>query len=63
MADRIIVVCSSEIQRGKRELIVSHGFHEDTLANVVLQQLPPTILGAVFDPRLGEWVIESPSDA
>ncbi len=63
MANRIIVVVSSETIHGKRELIVSHGVHEETLANVVLPQVRPEMLGAVFDPRLGEWVIDLTANA
>ncbi len=41
-----------------REFVTSHGIDEDTLQDVVLQNVHPTKLGATFDRELGEWVIE-----
>lgn len=57
---RVIVIVVSEISErtGRKELVVSHGVDEDTGRLVVLPQEDPRVLGAKFDPRLGEYVLE-----
>jgi len=46
------------IPTGRKELLVSHGINADTDSVVILPQIHPHSLGAVFNPVIGEYVIE-----
>jgi len=56
----IIVVANTEYDRvtNTYKLVTSHGIDFETLEHVVLQPVHPTLLGAVLDRELGEYVIK-----
>lgn len=43
---------------GETEVLISHGVDMDTGNFVVLPNIPPWMLGAVFDSDIGEYVLE-----
>ncbi len=64
MTERIIVITTTETDRhGRRQLIASHGVGERSLRSVTLSTDHPSVLGAVFDSTVGEWVLEPTEDA
>ncbi len=57
----IIVITSKEWdgKTGRMELIVSHGINSTTDKTVILPPETPETLGAVFDSKIGEYVLPS----
>lgn len=54
----IVVIVNNETNKeGKKELIVSHGICSETLESVILPNVHPREVGAVFDMTLGEYII------
>lgn len=58
----IIVVVVNEISErtNKRELIVSHGIDEYTGKAVILPNVHPNDIGAIYNDYYGEYVLNSP---
>lgn len=42
---------------GKTEFVASHGYDTETGKTVIVSNDHPRVLGAVFDTKIGEWVI------
>ena len=53
-----IVGNDTDPRTGRKQLVISHGIDEETLCNVPMPQVHPAELGAKFDMRIGEYVIE-----
>lgn len=51
-------VCRQGVPTGQTEFSVSHGVDEDTGRTVILPTEHPARLGARFDKKLHEWVLE-----
>ncbi len=49
----VIVVKEKNLKTGRVEEIVSHGVDLDTLKNIILPQVSPKELGAVYDKEHG----------
>lgn len=41
----------------KKELIVSHGINSTTNETIILPNVNPTELGAIYDSELCEWIL------
>lgn len=56
----ILVITNVEISEktGLKQDIVSHGINLDTDQVVTLPQLPVNLIGATFDPEMGEYVLK-----
>lgn len=58
MARIIVVTCFETSGYNKaKKLVASHGVDEDSGKSVCLPGEHPSLLGASFDPEIGEWVI------
>jgi hypothetical protein len=57
----ILVITIKEVNEksGNLELIVSHGVNLVTDEIVILQQVHPSLIGAIFDYKLGEYVLNN----
>lgn len=44
-------------KQGRQEMVADHGVNLDTGKNLVLPPEHPSLLGAKYDPGMGEWVI------
>jgi hypothetical protein len=60
----VIVIVNKEVNpdTGRLEEVVSHGVDTRTGRLVVMPQLSPTAVGAVFDLKVGEFVLREDRD-
>lgn len=55
----IVITTMEKNERNNRmERIISHGIDQSTGKTVILPCEPPETLGAVFNPEIGEYILE-----